>query len=75
VVQWTSHRGICTVLRAAAACIGTVACADWSRHKFAEFFCPQPGLARIASLEEIRAKDGNLGIPLYVAPAPTIEQE
>jgi len=27
-----------------------------------------------ASLEEIRAKDGNLSIPLYVAPAPVTEQ-
>ena len=38
-------------------------------------FADRPGLARVASLEEIRAKDGNLSIPLYVAPSPTIEQE
>lgn len=38
-------------------------------------FADQRGLARVASLEEIHAKDGNLSIPLYVAPAPTIEQE
>lgn len=31
-------------------------------------FADVPGLARIASLEEIRAKEGNLSIPLYVAP-------
>jgi type I restriction-modification system DNA methylase subunit len=30
-------------------------------------FADQPGLARVASLEEIRAKDGNLSIPLYVS--------
>jgi type I restriction enzyme M protein len=34
-----------------------------------EQFKDEPGLARVATLEEIRAKDGNLSIPLYVAPA------
>lgn len=34
-----------------------------------ERFKDEPGLARVATLEEIRAKDGNLSIPLYVAPA------
>lgn len=38
-------------------------------------FADLPGLARIASLEESRAKDGNLSVPLYVAPTPAIEQE
>lgn len=33
-----------------------------------EQFKDEPGLARVATLEEIRAKDGNLSIPLYVAP-------
>jgi type I restriction enzyme M protein len=33
-----------------------------------EKFKDEPGLARVATLEEIRAKDGNLSIPLYVAP-------
>ncbi len=33
-----------------------------------ERFKEEPGLARVATLEEIRAKDGNLSIPLYVAP-------
>lgn len=33
-----------------------------------EQFKDEPGLARVASLEEIRAKDGNLSIPLYVSP-------
>lgn len=28
----------------------------------------EPGFTRVASLEEIRAKDSNLSIPLYVAP-------
>jgi len=44
--------------------------------KFAAYrnFADQPGLARVASLEDIRAKDGNLSIPLYVAPAPVAEQ-
>jgi hypothetical protein len=28
-----------------------------------------PGFARVVTLEEIRAKDGNLSVPLYVAPA------
>jgi type I restriction enzyme M protein len=27
----------------------------------------EPGFSRVATLEEIRAKDGNLSIPLYVA--------
>ena len=30
-------------------------------------FEDEPGFARVATLEEIRAKDGNLSIPLYVA--------
>ena len=34
-----------------------------------ERFKDEPGLAHVATLEEIRAKDGNLSIPLYVAPA------
>ncbi|MFO1477804.1 MAG: N-6 DNA methylase [Verrucomicrobiota bacterium] len=34
-----------------------------------ERFKDQPGLARVATLEELRVKDGNLSIPLYVAPA------
>jgi type I restriction enzyme M protein len=34
-----------------------------------EKFADVPGLTRVATLEEIRAKDGNLSIPLYVAPA------
>ena len=31
-------------------------------------FKDEPGFTRVASLEEIRAKDGNLSIPLYVTP-------
>jgi type I restriction-modification system DNA methylase subunit len=31
-------------------------------------FADEPGFTRIATLEEIRAKDSNLSIPLYVAP-------
>ncbi len=38
-------------------------------------FADQPGLARVASLEEIRAKDGNLSIPLYVAAATEAREE
>jgi len=38
-------------------------------------FADQPGLARVASLEEIRAKDGNLSIPLYVAAQTTETRE
>ena len=34
-----------------------------------EQFKDEPGFTRVAMLEEIRAKDGNLSIPLYVAPA------
>ncbi|MFA6313942.1 MAG: N-6 DNA methylase, partial [Sterolibacterium sp.] len=37
-------------------------------------FVDEPGLACVASLEEIRAKNGNLSIPLYIAPAPVAEQ-
>ena len=33
-----------------------------------EKFKDEPGFTRVASLKEIRAKDGNLSIPLYVAP-------
>ena len=32
-------------------------------------FKDEPGFARVATLEDIRAKDGNLSIPLYVPPA------
>ena len=38
-------------------------------------FADMPGFARVASLEDIRAKDGNLSIPLYVAPANVAEQD
>ena len=33
-----------------------------------ENFTDVPGLARVVTLAEVRAKDGNLSIPLYVAP-------
>ena len=32
-------------------------------------FKDEPGFTRVATLEEIRAKEGNLSIPLYVAPS------
>jgi len=38
-------------------------------------FKDEPGFARVATLEEIRAKDGNLSIPLYVAPQATEVRE
>jgi len=34
-----------------------------------EKFADDPGFARVVSLKETRAKEGNLSIPLYVAPA------
>lgn len=34
-----------------------------------ERFKDEPGFTRVATLEELRAKDGNLSIPLFVAPA------
>ena len=37
--------------------------------KVYEQFEDEPGFTRVATLEEIRAKDGNLSIPLYVAPS------
>ena len=37
-------------------------------------FADVPGFARAVPLADIRAKDGNLSIPLYVAPAPVAEQ-
>ncbi len=37
-----------------------------------ERFKGEPGFTRVASLEEIRAKDGNLSIPLYVASMDTV---
>jgi type I restriction enzyme M protein len=36
-----------------------------------EQFKDEPGFTRVATLEEIRAKDGNLSIPLYIASAAT----
>ena len=38
-----------------------------------EKFKDESGLARVASLEEIRVKDGNLSIPLYVAPQAMVD--
>ena len=38
-------------------------------------FKDEPGFARVATLEEIRAKDGNLSIPLYVTAVATEAQE
>src|SRR5262249_1381400 len=32
-----------------------------------EAFTNEPGFARVVGLEEVRAKDGNLSIPLYVS--------
>jgi type I restriction enzyme M protein len=32
-------------------------------------FKPEPGFASVATLEEIRSKDANLSLPLYVSPA------
>lgn len=41
-----------------------------------EAFKDEPAFARVATLEDIRAKDGNLSIPLYVTAAATrVEQE
>jgi len=37
-----------------------------------EKFADAPGFARVVTLAEIRAKDGNLSIPLYVAPETSI---
>ena len=38
-------------------------------------FADEPGFTRVASLEEIRAKDGNLSIPLYVRAASSEARE
>jgi type I restriction enzyme M protein len=38
-------------------------------------FKDEPGFARVATLDEIRGKDANLSIPLYVAPAVDAVQE
>ena len=35
-----------------------------------EAFADEPGFARVATLEEVRAKDASLSIPLYVSPSP-----
>ena len=36
-----------------------------------EKFKDEPGFARVVTLEEVRAKDGNLSLPLYIASAAT----
>jgi restriction endonuclease S subunit len=36
-----------------------------------EKFADEPGFARVVTLEEVRAKDGNLSLPLYIASAAT----
>lgn len=38
-------------------------------------FRDEPGFTRVATLEEIRANDGNLSIPLYVSQLPTAVRE
>jgi type I restriction-modification system DNA methylase subunit len=38
-------------------------------------FKDEPGFACVATLDDIRAKDGNLSIPLYVAPQATETHE
>jgi len=38
-------------------------------------FKDEPGFTRVATLDDIRAKDGNLSIPLYVAPQTTETHE
>jgi type I restriction enzyme M protein len=38
-------------------------------------FKDEPGFTRVAALEEIRAKDGNLSIPLYVSPQTSGAQQ
>ena len=40
-----------------------------------ERFQDEPGFTRVVTLEEIRAKDGNLSIPLYIAPEATPVQQ
>jgi type I restriction enzyme M protein len=35
-------------------------------------FRDEPGFTRVASLDEIRSRDGSLSIPLYVAPAAEV---
>ena len=37
-------------------------------------FKDEPGFTRVVPIEEIRAKEGNLSIPLYVAPAATVQE-
>ena len=39
-----------------------------------EQFKDEPGFTRVATLEEIRAKDANLSIPLYVAPVAAMAE-
>jgi type I restriction enzyme M protein len=39
-----------------------------------EHFHDEPGFTRVASLEEIRAKDGNLSIPLYVTGSSSVAE-
>ena len=40
-----------------------------------EKFADEPGFSRVVSLEDVRAKDGNLSIPLYVAPVSAVRQD
>ena len=45
----------------------------FGRRRAYQRFRDEAGFTRVAMLEEIRAKDGNLSIPLYVAPAVSDE--
>jgi type I restriction-modification system DNA methylase subunit len=40
-----------------------------------ERFADEPGFARVATREEVRAKDGNLSIPLYVSAQEKVARE
>jgi type I restriction enzyme M protein len=38
-------------------------------------FKEEPGFTHVATLDDLRAKDGNLSIPLYVAPVSEARQD
>jgi type I restriction enzyme M protein len=40
-----------------------------------ERFADEPGFARVATREQVRAKEGNLSIPLYVAARENLARE
>ena len=66
-VRWGEAANVCEVTRERAQSFLTDDHIERIVQAY-ERFKDEPGFTRVVTLEEIHAKDGNLSIPLYVAP-------